>query len=138
MKGKIFTVEEARKTLPFVRQITGDILRVEDDLSDKAELHQALYAREDLSAIDIESLERLEADICNLRSLKLTYIEELEDVGCFVKSSRHGLVDWYAEVDGRIVYLCWRHGEEDVAFYHDLEGGFEGRRPIPLATPKTT
>jgi hypothetical protein len=31
--------------------------------------------------------------------------------------------------DGREVYLCWQHGEEDIEFWHDLDAGFAGRRP---------
>ncbi len=135
MKGKIFTIEEARATLPLVKQITNDIVALETERLQKAERYKALYVREQLTTEEGEEMARLEADISNLRSLMLTHIEELEDLGCFLKSSQEGLVDWYAEVEGRIVYLCWKLGEDDVLFYHDLESGFVGRKKIPTGSP---
>jgi hypothetical protein len=41
-----------------------------------------------------------------------------------------GLVDFPALREGREVYLCWEEGEEDIGFWHEPEGGFDGRRPI--------
>lgn len=131
MKGKIFTVDEARRTLPLVRQITADIVRLERDRLRKAERYKDLYVLEEPGPDQVEEMARLEADISNLRSLLLTHIDELEAIGCFMKDSREGLVDWYADVDGRIVYLCWKHGEADIEHYHDLESGFHGRVPLP-------
>ncbi len=34
-------------------------------------------------------------------------------------------------IDGEEVYLCWELGEDEIAFYHDLESGFGGRQPLP-------
>ena len=42
-----------------------------------------------------------------------------------------GLIDFPAELDGEIVYLCWQFGEPEVAFWHRIEDGFAGRRPLP-------
>lgn len=134
MKGKIFNIEEARKTLPLVSQITKDIVSLETGRQKKAERYKELAAQEQLTTAEGEDMARLEADISNLRSLMLTHIEELEDLGCFLKSSQDGLVDWYAEVEGRIVYLCWKLGEDDILFYHDLESGFVGRKKIPTGS----
>ena len=32
--------------------------------------------------------------------------------------------------DGREVYLCWEEGEPEIAFWHEPETGFAGRRPL--------
>jgi hypothetical protein len=48
-----------------------------------------------------------------------------------VKALDTGLVDFYALVDDRLVFLCWRSDEPEVAYFHPLEGGFAGRRPLP-------
>jgi hypothetical protein len=45
-----------------------------------------------------------------------------------------GLVDWFARSADREVFLCWRFGEKEVAFFHDLEAGFAGRRPVSELT----
>lgn len=42
-----------------------------------------------------------------------------------------GLVDFLGLVRGREVHLCWRYGEKRVQFWHGLDEGFGGRKPIP-------
>lgn len=52
------------------------------------------------------------------------------DAGILVKSLHEGLVDFPAEMEGREVLLCWKEGESEVAFWHTLEEGYPGRRPL--------
>jgi hypothetical protein len=62
--------------------------------------------------------------------------EEIAALGCVIKDVELGLVDWPAWHDGRAVWLCWRLGEPEVGFWHDLDAGFAGRRPVAeLARP---
>lgn len=42
----------------------------------------------------------------------------------------HGLVDFPTTLDGRWVYLCWHAGEDEVGYWHEVTGGFAGRRRI--------
>ena len=58
-------------------------------------------------------------------------LAQIHEYGCEVKDLNVGLLDFLAEMDGREVYLCWRFGEEEIAYYHDLHTGFGGRRRIP-------
>ena len=48
-----------------------------------------------------------------------------------VKSLEQGLVDFYGVIENRLVFLCWKRGEQTIEFYHHLEDGFPGRQPIP-------
>lgn len=48
--------------------------------------------------------------------------------GCVLKDLNAGLVDFLAKRDGREVYLCWRYGEEEIEYYHELHTGFAGRQ----------
>src|SRR3990170_2258319 len=41
-----------------------------------------------------------------------------------------GLVDFPALVNGRQVCLCWRLGEERVGYWHELDAGLAGRKPL--------
>jgi hypothetical protein len=59
-----------------------------------------------------------------------TLIEKIEAFGCQVKDINVGLLDFLARIDGREVLLCWRYDEPRIAYYHDLTGGFSGRRPL--------
>jgi hypothetical protein len=54
----------------------------------------------------------------------------LADHGILLRDPETGLVDFPAEREGRRVFLCWRLGEDDVAWYHDERAGFSGRRPL--------
>lgn len=59
---------------------------------------------------------------------------EVEELGVVVKDPRVGLCDFFGRIDGKLVWLCWRYGEDKVAYYHDLDAGFAGRRPLTDAT----
>ena len=55
---------------------------------------------------------------------------ELKDAGVQVKNPRTGLIDFPARREGRLVLLCWKVGESSLGFWHELEGGFTGRKPV--------
>ncbi|MBC8285101.1 MAG: DUF2203 domain-containing protein [Nitrospinae bacterium] len=57
-------------------------------------------------------------------------MHKIEEVGCEVKGIREGLIDFPSIRDGKEVYLCWRMPEEEILFWHDLNSGFAGRKPI--------
>ena len=57
-------------------------------------------------------------------------VSTIQDTGCLVKSVEDGLVDFPHLKDGREVYLCWRYGEDDIEYWHEVEAGFAGRKPL--------
>ena len=57
-------------------------------------------------------------------------VEELTALGVQVKDLDTGLVDFPAWRDGEEVLLCWRLGEDEIAWWHTLDGGFAGRQPL--------
>ena len=54
----------------------------------------------------------------------------IEESGIVLRDIDRGLVDFPAVIDGREVYLCWELGEDDVAYWHDLDSGYRGREPL--------
>ena len=80
------------------------------------------------------------ADPTDVRKMKRDLIEkieayrdgwrEVEELGAVLKDPRLGLLDFYGEVDGKLVWLCWKYGEAECSFFHALEEGFSARRPI--------
>ena len=72
-----------------------------------------------------EGAEHLDAT----RTLR-TEMEHLAEQGIILRDAETGLVDFPSERDGRVVYLCWRLGEDAVAYWHDPDSGFAGRRPL--------
>ena len=57
-------------------------------------------------------------------------VEYLADRGILLRDPDTGLIDFPAERDGEQVFLCWRLGEGDVAYYHGVHSGFGGRKPL--------
>lgn len=54
----------------------------------------------------------------------------LEEAGVVLRDIDRGLVDFPAIAEGREIYLCWELGEDGVAFWHELDAGYGGRRPL--------
>ena len=59
-------------------------------------------------------------------------VDDIVALGVEVKDLDEGLVDFPALHHGETVLLCWRLGEEEIAYWHSVEAGFAGRRPLPL------
>jgi hypothetical protein len=63
-------------------------------------------------------------------------IDEIQQTGCVVKDLDEGLVDFPALRRGEEVYLCWKLGEERIGYWHGMEEGFAGRKPLDDVTPE--
>lgn len=59
---------------------------------------------------------------------------DIQNLGAIVKDTSMGLLDFYGRLEGRLVWLCWRFGEEKLGYYHELDTGFSGRRELMRAT----
>lgn len=57
-------------------------------------------------------------------------IEQIQETGCVLKDLDEGLVDFPALLNGNEVYLCWKLGEDRIGFWHGLDEGFAGRKPL--------
>ena len=57
-------------------------------------------------------------------------LSQIRSYGCVVKNLEAGLVDFLAKINGRDVYLCWRYGEDRIAYYHEIHTGFQGRKAL--------
>ena len=129
---KYFSVEEANRTLPLVRQIVADIVRQFQAVSAlDARLSAVVHRDPKKRGGDVYSEElahtrsELEAEDEKLHA----YREELDKLGVELKGT-DGLCDFPGLRDGREVCLCWRLGEPEVAHWHEVHTGFAGRQPI--------
>ena len=133
MKGKIFTVEEANRMLPLVSRIAEDIV------SGYGEVTSALQAYENAKTASTRDpkaqpvLRQADADVSEALERFQDLVAEIEDLGGTVKDYEHGLVDFYGDVAGEIVYLCWQRGEDTITHFHRLDEGFAKRRSLPAA-----
>jgi len=126
---RLFTVEEANRTLPLVRRIVEDVVRQHRAWREKIlELDLVSSAtRLDEPRDRAEALERSAQELA--REID-GYQRELDDLGIQLKDRRLGLVDFPSEMAGKKVLLCWRLGEQEVQFWHDEDAGYAGRQPL--------
>lgn len=130
---RIFTVEEAERTLPLLRRILSD-LRVEYDVWREAlASYEVLAAGTRVETGESEELISARTSVTTAADRINGFLLELEAIGCQFKGFEEGLVDFYALRDDRLVYLCWRLGEEHITHWHEVDAGFAGRQPIDLA-----
>ena len=59
---------------------------------------------------------------------------DIQSLGAIVKDTSMGLLDFYGRLEGRLVWLCWRFGEDKLGYYHELDTGFSARRALFAAT----
>jgi hypothetical protein len=57
-------------------------------------------------------------------------LAQLRGLEIVLRDLDRGLVDFPAMREGREVYLCWHEGEDEIAFWHECDSGFSGRRPL--------
>jgi hypothetical protein len=121
---KRFTVSQAQKTLPLVSRIVADIVQTHD----QAVQMQTNLERSQESREQTHAQRKLDGTLDRLQDL----VNELSDVGCELKDYQTGLIDFVGRHQGREVYLCWKLGEEKISYWHELNAGFSGRKPIGM------
>jgi len=132
---KLFTVEEANRLLPEVRRFLQELRARQDEveaLEKKKAVEQLSWLESDGSVNPRaqEELSRLEGQQRVAGEAFKKALEGLTGLGAQLKDPQEGLVDFFAARGGERVYLCWKHGEDRIRFWHDLQSGFAGRRPL--------
>lgn len=130
--ARLFTIEQANAMLPLVRAITADLASLARDVVERRHRLALLSAGRDLKKSDpySEELAQIETDLQLDGQRLMEYMNELKELGVEPKGAVEGLVDFPAEMDGRIVFLCWKLGETEVLHWHDIDGGFAGRQSL--------
>mgnify|MGYP002622956407 CR=1 FL=1 len=128
---KLFTAEQANAMLPLVRCIVKDMVELSDDMIERRQRLDSMRAHRQLkSDAQDEEIAVMEAEFRADTERLQGFINELVDLGVEPKGVAQGLVDFPSKRNGRIVYLCWKLGEPDIRYWHELDGGFAGRQPL--------
>ncbi len=125
MSARYFTLQEANQIIAEIRPLMADLLarrgkvvRIYKEIRPQIE-----NIRSDFGG-PVHT--RLAQDFIAIEA----HIDQIKGYGCEIKNLEAGLIDFLAQVNGRDVYLCWRYGEDEITYYHDLNAGFQGRTPI--------
>lgn len=134
---RVFTLKEVNALVPTLDRLVGRQMLRQTEIEER----MRRLARE-LNGMPRE-LEIADNDPPLVRSLKADLMERIAayeegwdhvtSLGAVVKDTQSGLVDFYGKVEGRTVWLCWKYGEEQIEFFHELDVGFAGRKRIGSA-----
>jgi len=130
--GRTFTPDEANALLPEVRPLVERMVERRADLL-AARARQAEVAAQvggNGGGLDPRVPPALADAAIEAETGLHEVVRALLELGVQVKDPDSGLVDFPSERDGEPVLLCWQLGEERVGFWHGLEDGFAGRRPL--------
>jgi hypothetical protein len=133
---QFFTPDEANGALPAVRPLVERLVqerRSYVELGAELEDVQTLVAGNG-GSLDTSRVADLQEAVARAAARLASIVGEINELGVQVKDLDRGLVDFPARHprDGATVLLCWELGEPDVAFWHGLEDGFAGRKPLPF------
>lgn len=122
---KIFTLAEANRLIPqleeyltAVKQAKVVLIRTRDEIkraSSKAQLGGGSFAGPHY----IHALEQISENL-----------QAVQEMGVLVKDLDLGLCDFPYLMNGRIVHLCWKLGETEIKWWHELDSGYAGRQPL--------
>jgi hypothetical protein len=132
MAPRYFTVDEANDALLELRPLAEQMVEHRRELVEAHAVRASLGAQvggnggdltpSDFSAADAE-LERAASALARC-------IEEIQAAGVLVKDLDRGLLDFPALRDGEEVLLCWQVGEDEIEYWHGVDEGFTGRKPL--------
>ena len=125
MEKRFFTVEEARQLLPSLKELMGQVMVISHRLEEYRDVVQELADSASSNTGGPEGTAYLDI-VISLQSC----LTQLQETGCVLKSLQDGLVDFPHLKEGREIYLCWKYGEEDIRFWHEVDEGFAGRTPL--------
>ena len=131
---RIFTIEEVNALIPKLAHLVGRQMTRHGEIA--MHLVELAHVTGELPSSLVEQpregalVRKLKGE---LRTMIERYAEgwtEVRALGGVVKDPQVGTVDFYSSVEGRFVWLSWRYGEDSVGFYHELDAGCAGRRPL--------
>lgn len=125
MQAKYYTLEQAKAALPQVKALMGRVQEARSEI---------MRLRPDVWPV----LQKAATNGGNAAAGEVyTHFHKLEsgvkgilEMGILVKDIDMGLIDFLSIRNGREVYLCWKHGEDELAYWHDVNAGYGGRQPI--------
>jgi hypothetical protein len=131
---RYFTPEEANEALAEVRPLAERMVAHRRSLAELQARRAALAGVVAGNGGDLEprDFSELEGELARESARVARCVNEIHGLGAQVKDVDEGLVDFPARRGGEEVLLCWRIGEDAVAFWHGLDEGFAGRKPLPL------
>ncbi|MDA8206835.1 MAG: DUF2203 domain-containing protein [Thermaerobacter sp.] len=134
MQPRQFSIEEANQLLSELRAELDQLKKMQQQAREKYEemrdIREVGY-RPDGNLIMLSDYQGTKQEFDRIVAEANRVLSAINQRGCRVTDVETGLVDFPAQIDGLPIYLCWQKGEPEVGYYHGLDEGFAGRRPLP-------
>jgi hypothetical protein len=133
MADRTFTLQEAQNLLPVLESLLRAAMdgkklieTVDNELQDLA--HRVMMSGGLL--VNVVQMARRKAEREKAIHRVKDTLAEINAIGVQVKDIDIGLLDFPCKVEGRIVLLCWKLGEQGITHWHTSSEGFAGRKPV--------
>ena len=131
--SRTFTLDEAQTLLPvldaLLRRAQSQGRRCAELEVELEQLRQQIAMRGGMH-VDVTRAARQRAERDRALQDTKDALAEVESIGVQIKDLEKGLLDFPCLLEGKTVLLCWKQGEKEIAFWHSVEDGFAGRKPI--------
>jgi hypothetical protein len=119
-----FTLEEAQSTLEEIKTLIEEMVRLKHELDCKG---FDIYRHQYFGGVGLNGTGEYPGEMERL----IDIVKTISSKGVLIKGIDNGLIDFpHIRQGGDEVYLCWKAGEESIAFWHRIPDGFQGRRNI--------
>ncbi len=122
---RYFTIDEANESIP---ELVRDISKLMELKEDMEKLHAELTPF--LEVIPYNGGHKNAFLLMQIGEEFREIVKDIEHRGCHIKGLDPALIDFPHIRDGKEVYLCWRYGEKEIRYWHEVESGFSGRKPL--------
>ncbi|MDE3181000.1 MAG: DUF2203 domain-containing protein [Acidobacteriota bacterium] len=133
MAERYFNRQEAEELLPMIGRSLEEALKqkrsldvLDEDLSKAAARIMMLGG----SVPPYQELARKRGERQQFVASLEESVNKIQETGCVVKDLETGLVDFPSLLDGQEIYLCWKLGEKRIGYWHSMDEGFAGRKPL--------
>ena len=132
---KYFTLDQAQQEIPKIKEQINKLMknRKAIDLMNSIRIEFTEDYKDNLKEIDFIKISK---EFHKLSYEFFLLIEDLENKGIILKDLGEGLIDFLAVFEGRDIFLCWKYGEEKIEYWHELNEGYIGRKPINIIIKK--
>jgi len=138
--SRTFTLGEAQTLLPVLESLlrraqksgtrAAEIEVEFDQLRQRIFLHGGVH-------VDVVTVSRRRAERDKVVQETKDTLAEIDAIGVQVKDLEKGLLDFPCVMDGQTILLCWKLGEKEIGYWHSMDEGFSGRKPIDARFGRT-
>ena len=131
VEKRYYSLIEAEGVLPEVRSLVGRMQKIKKalDLLCSIEIE---YRDDGLDFPGESKFTQMNKEYHKLNYQFFIFLEQFECFGCVLKDLDQGLVDFFSVFNGREIVLCWKAGEKNIRYWHELDVGFSARKPIRM------